>query len=296
MTPASTTPARNASVPDAIAQARPFLKWVGGKAGLIPQLEGFFPKNITRYVEPFIGGGAVFFHLRARFPKMKAFLRDNNDELVNTYAVVRDKPCELMALLDEFLADYLRDRKTTYYIIRSRHALPKSSAVERAARMIFLNKTCFNGLWRVNARGEFNVPHGSQKNPSIYDADNIMAASRALRDVDLRTQDYRETLREIDRGDFAYMDPPYLPLSKTSNFTAYTKEAFGLAEQQELSALFTAASEKGARLLLSNSDTPVIRDLYKDFPIHTVRARRAINSDATKRGAISEVAVFHEGE
>ena len=161
-------------------EAQPFLKWVGGKAQLLVQLDEFFPKQIGRYVEPFMGGGAVFFHLKQRFPAMRAFLRDNNDELINTYRVVRHQPRELMRRLDRHLTAFLADRETYYYLVRLKHHLPVPDTLERAARMIFLNKTCFNGLWRVNSKGEFNVPIGSNKNPALYDEENIYAASRAL--------------------------------------------------------------------------------------------------------------------
>lgn len=277
-------------------EAQPFLKWVGGKAQLLAQFDEFFPVQIERYFEPFIGGGAVFFHLKHRFPDMRAFLRDNNDELINTYVAVRDHQKELMRRLDEHLAEFRTDRDRYYYLVRSWHHLERSKVVERAARMIFLNKTCFNGLWRVNGRGEFNVPIGSHKNPALYDRANILAASYALADVHLATQDFRDTMNESRRGDFVYIDPPYFPLSPTASFTSYTKEDFGEAEQQELAALFAAASERGVRLMLSNSDTEFIRKLYRGFKIYTVKARRAINCDGSKRGEINEVVVLAGGD
>jgi DNA adenine methylase len=161
-------------------EAQPFLKWVGGKAQLLAQFDEFFPLKIDRYVEPFIGGGAVFFHLKHRFPQMRAFLRDNNDELINTYQAVRDYPKDLMRRLDKHLAAFLADRENYYYLVRSRHHLPKTEILERAARMIFLNKTCYNGLWRVNSRGEFNVPIGSHKNPALYDKNKIATIAASL--------------------------------------------------------------------------------------------------------------------
>ena len=270
-------------------EARPFLKWVGGKAGLLAQFDEFFPARVGRYYEPFIGGGAVFFHLRHRFPRMRAFLRDNNPELIATYQAVRDHPSELMQRLDEHLARYLPDRDHYYYLVRNQHHL--TDIVGRAARMIFLNKTCFNGLWRVNARGEFNVPIGSHKNPALYERENIEAASFALRDAQLAVQDFRDTLNETRRGDFAYIDPPYHPISLTSNFTAYTKGVFGAEEQRELAALFADAAQRGVRLMLSNSDAPFIHGLFHDFGIRIVQARRAINCDGSKRGQVNEVVV-----
>ena len=272
-------------------EAQPFLKWVGGKAQLLVQLDEFFPTEIGRYVEPFIGGGAVFFHLKQRFPAMRAFLRDNNDELINTYRAVRHQPRELMRRLDRHLADFLKDRETYYYLVRLKHHLPATEVLERAARMVFLNKTCFNGLWRVNSRGEFNVPIGSHKNPALYDEENIYAASRALENAHLETKDFRDTMAETRRGDFVYIDPPYYPVSPTASFTSYTKDEFGEEQQRELAALYRDAANRGVRLMLSNSDTEFIRRLFRGFTIHTVQARRMVNCDGTKRGEVNEVVV-----
>jgi DNA adenine methylase len=246
---------------------------------------------VTRYFDPFVGGGAVFFHLKHRFPKMKAFLRDINGELINTYKAVRDKPQELMRRLDEHAAEFRTKGDDYFYLVRSKHDLPKKEIVERAARMIFLNKTCFNGLWRVNARGEFNVPVGSNKNPGLYDEENFLAASDALQDVHLEVQKFSRTFDETRRGDFIYVDPPYHPISSTANFTSYSKEEFGEGEQRELHAVFADAARRGVRVMLSNSDTPFIRKLYHDFQIHIVQARRAINCDGSKRGAVNEILV-----
>ncbi len=276
--------------------AQPFLKWVGGKAQLLAQFNEFFPSEITRYFEPFIGGGAVFFHLKHRFPKMKAFVRDINPELINTYRAVRDFPRELMRRLDEHAAEFKAKGDDYFYFVRAQHHLTGDDRkiVERAARMIFLNKSCFNGLWRVNARDEFNVPVGSNKTPGLYNEENILAASRALEGVHLAVQDFRETLNQTRRGDFAYVDPPYYPVSTTASFTSYAKEDFGEGEQRELHAVFAEAARRGACLMLSNSDTPFIRKLYRDFQIHTVQARRAINCDGSKRGHVNEVVVTNK--
>ena len=200
-----------------------------------------------------------------------------------------------MRRLDEHLRNFQRDRENYFYLVRSRHHLPKNDVVERASRMVFLNKTCFNGLWRVNARGEFNVPIGSNKNPALYDEENIISASRALQRVHLDEQDFRDTLSQLGPGDFAYIDPPYVPLTATANFTSYAKEDFGPEEQRELAAQFTAAAGRGARLMLSNSDTPFVRQLYQRFQIHAVKARRAINCDGSKRGEVSEVVIVAGG-
>jgi DNA adenine methylase len=241
-----------------------------------------------------VGGGAVFFHLKARFPKMEATLCDNNGELINCYLAVRDHLDDLMCRLDAHLERFRANSETVYYLVRSQHQL--TDPVERAARMIFLNKTCYNGLWRVNARGEFNVPIGSYKpdKVSLYDRVNLLAASRELQGVHLVVQDFRQTLLAAGPRSFVYIDPPYFPLSTTANFTSYTKEDFGKGEQQELAALFADAAARGVRLMLSNSDTLFTRHLYKDFTLQTVKARRAVNCDGAKRGLISEVIVLSQ--
>jgi DNA adenine methylase len=256
------------------------------------QFDRFFPSSISEYCEPFIGGGAVFFHLRARFPQMRAVIRDNNPELINCYMAVRDQVEQLATSLDGHLSRFRQTGKQYYNLVRSEHQL--TDPVARASRMIFLNKTCYNGLWRVNGRGEFNVPIGSYRpeKVSLYDPANLLAASHALQGVDLAVEDFRETLRSVQPRTFAYVDPPYFPVSATANFTSYTKEEFGKAAQEELAALFADSSRRGVRLMLSNSDTPFIRDLYKGFELHTVKARRAVNCDGAKRGKISEVIVL----
>jgi DNA adenine methylase len=270
-------------------EAQPFLKWAGGKSQLLEQFEPFFPDSVRSYREPFLGGGAVFFHLKARFPKMRATLRDNNRELVNCYEVVRDRVEELIGRLDAHLEEFRSHGQLYYYDVRKQHKL--SGLVERAARMIFLNKTCYNGLWRVNARGEFNVPIGSYRpeRVSLYSRSNLLGASAALQEVDLRVEDFRQTLDQAQRGDFVYVDPPYHPLSRTANFTSYTQEEFGPAEQEELAERFAAAAGRGALLMLSNSDTLTTRQLYAAFHLQTVQARRAVNCDGAKRGRISEL-------
>ena len=274
-------------------EAQPFLKWVGGKAQLLAKFDDFFPTEINRYFEPFVGGGAVFFYLKHRFPKMKARLRDINGELINTYRAVRDYPRELMRQLDAHAVEFKAKGDDYFYLVRSQHDLvgDEKKIVERAARMIFLNKTCFNGLWRVNASGKFNVPVGSNKAPGLYREENIYAASRALQGVHLEVQDFRRTFGETRRGDFIYVDPPYYPVSPTANFTSYTKEDFGEGEQHELHAVFAEAAQRGVRVMLSNSDTPFIQRLYRDFQIGTVQARRMINCDGSKRGHVNEVVV-----
>jgi DNA adenine methylase Dam len=266
-------------------EAPPFLKWVGGKAGLLRQLEEFFPHEIDRYIEPFLGGGAVFFHLKHRFPDMRAFLRDGNKELINCYRVVRDRPEELMRLLDEHTRAFRAEGDDYFYAIRKQHDLTDDLA--RAARTIFLNKTCFNGLWRVNAKGGFNTPVGSNKNPNLYSRENLLAASAALQDAQLEAQDFRKTVDEARRGDFIYFDPPYLPISAYSDFKRDTLEQFREADQVELARVFRELDAKGCRVVLSNSEHPRTRELYAGFPIHVVSAAQFINCMTNKPKSVN---------
>jgi DNA adenine methylase len=265
------------------AKAGPFLKWAGGKGRLLGQYEALFPKRYSRYFEPFVGAGAVFFHLA---PK-KALISDTNPDLIACYQVIRD---ELPALV-ELLRMYRHDRDFYYHV---RELDPANlSAVQRAARMIFLNKTCFNGLWRVNRRGQFNVPFGDYKNPKILDEDNLHAVSIALQSVEIQLRPFDGVVEQARRGDFIYMDPPYHPVSATSSFTSYGADDFRPDDQRRLADAFRALDAKGAKVMLSNSDTPFIRELYEGYRIEQVWCRRAINRDASKRGAISEVVVLN---
>ena len=270
-------------------EAQPFLKWAGGKASLLRQLEEFLPREVDRYIEPFLGGGAVFFHLKHRFPDMRALLRDSNKELINCFRVVRDRPEELMHLLDEHVRGFQADGDDYYYAVRKQHDLTDDLA--RAARTIFLNKTCYNGLWRVNARGEFNTPVGSNKSPALYSRDNLLAASAALQDAQLEPQDFRKVVDEARRGDFIYFDPPYLPISVYSDFKRYTPDQFREADQVELARVFRALDAKGCQLALSNSEHPRTRELYAGFNIAVVSAPRFINCKASGRGNIPELII-----
>lgn len=272
--------------------ARPFVKWAGGKQQLLDQFEAFFPKSFNRYFEPFVGGGAVFFYLwnEGRIPN-GVHLFDNNEELINAYKVVRDDVEGLIQLLTVHKRKHSNDY---YYNIREldRHDIELSN-IERAARTLYLNKTCFNGLYRVNSKGQFNVPIGSYKNPKIFDEDALRTASNALQEVNLKTKDFRTIVDLAASGDFIYFDPPYDPLSKTASFTSYTADNFGDKDQEDLAEAFTTLSDKGCLCMLSNSYTPFILGLYDRFRIETVQAIRAINSDASGRGAIDEVVVLN---
>ncbi len=274
-------------------QARPFLKWAGGKWRVLAQYERFFPREPMRgYFEPFLGSGAVFFHLRPRGLFSHYRLTDSNAELITCYRVVRDALEALLARLAEHQAQHSRAH---YYAVRAWDRDPswaRASEVERAARFIYLNKTCYNGLWRVNSRGQFNVPMGRYRNPRILDEPRLRAASAALQGVELAVADFGDVLGRAGAGDFVYFDPPYHPRSATANFTAYSQQAFGERAQRRLARVFAALAERGAWVLLSNSDTPFVRALYSAFCLHPVRAQRPINAAADRRGAVEELLVF----
>ncbi len=274
--------------------AGPFLKWAGGKSQLLAQYEPFFPTEPMRgYFEPFVGSGAVFFHLRGRSLFSSYHLSETNEELLNCYRAVRDHVEDLIALLRQHQMQHGREY---YYAIRNQDRYPawiRTSLVERAARLIYLNKTCYNGLWRVNRQGHFNVPMGSYRKPEIVNEARLRAASRALQDVHLGVENFEQVIRRAGRGDFVYFDPPYIPLSATANFTSYTQDEFGEYEHRKLALVFAELDRKDCRVMLSNSDTLLTRELYRGFRIETVSARRAINSASARRGAISEIVVLN---
>jgi DNA adenine methylase len=269
--------------------ARPFVKWAGGKGQLLPQLAQFYPPagSVERYVEPFLGSGAVFFHVKATVKPRHALLWDNNRELIETFKAVRDDVGQVIKLLAQY-----RTRHGKEFFLAMREKRPQSSA-SIAARLIYLNRTCFNGLYRVNSRGLFNVPFGSYANPRILHEVGLRRAAAALAGTRIEAEDFRLLELEAKPGDFIYFDPPYHPRSKTSHFTAYTRDLFGQAEQEKLASLYRKLDRKGCLLMLSNSDTPLVRELYRDFDIREVSARRSINSKADRRGAISELVVVN---
>ncbi len=272
--------------------AKPFLKWAGGKQRLLSQYEAFFPEKFARYLEPFVGGGAVYFHLwnLGRIGGETMFL-DSNEELINTYRTVRDELEELLALLARHKERHGRDY---YYEIRNldRQGVPLSR-VERAARTIYLNKTCYNGLYRVNRRGQFNVPMGRYRNPRILDEERLRAAHDALQDVRMEVRDFRTVVDLAETGDLIYFDPPYDPLSRTANFTSYTAGSFQDEDQRDLADVFACLAEKRCLCMLSNSDTEFVHELYAGFRIEIVQATRAISRDARGRGAVNEVVVLN---
>jgi len=271
----------------------PFVKWAGGKASLLPDLLRHVPSHLSSYYEPFLGGGALFFAICARGTSFNAQLSDINNELIDTYRVIRDKPDELIQLLSEFQHECYGSKDPASYFYEKRAWRP-SSVIESAARLIFLNKTCYNGLYRVNSRGEFNVPFGRYKKPRILNAENIRAVSRALRDTNayLRSADYRNSLSTCGKGDFVYLDPPYQPQSKTSSFTDYTPGGFSERDQNELAEEFEKLVDRGSTVLLSNSETPLTTRLYREFEVRSVIVNRPINSVGSGRTGYKELIVL----
>jgi DNA adenine methylase len=262
------------------------VKWVGGKTKLLPELLARMPDRIGRYYEPFAGGAALFF----RVSPARAVLNDDNADLVATY---RALATDVAAVIDRLGHHRRQHGRVHYYATRDRWndsgetwPLP-----ERAAAFIYLNKTCFNGLWRVNRSGRFNVPMGRYDDPPICVPDTLVAASTVLARADLRCGDFRAAVHDATAGDFAYFDPPYDPVTPTASFTSYTAGSFGHDEQRALADLARTLVARGVRVMLSNSDTPFVRSLYKGFTIDRVKCARAINSDATRRGEVDEVIV-----
>lgn len=275
--------------PNSVARQHPapFLKWAGGKSRLLSTFEDYFPESFdsrkNHYFEPFIGGGAVFFHL---LPP-RAIISDLNPELVNCYNVVRTRVDALIKALQEHKND-----KDHYYHVRALD--PQNlSDVERAARLIFLNKTCFNGLYRVNSRGQFNVPFGRYSNPKICDQANLHAVSSALSEVQILCGAFEHVLKRARPGDFVYLDPPYQPISATANFTGYTATSFGNEDQERLASTVRSLSKKGCLVMLSNSNSDFVRRLYKEFRIETVHTARAINCKPERRGRIAELLIMN---
>lgn len=271
-----------------VRHARPFLKWAGGKSQLLPQYDRFFPSEFRTYHEPFLGSGAVFFHLKSKGRITKAYLSDSNEELIGCCEVIRDHLPELLTLLKQHQKRHGQD-----YYYRVRERVPRNP-IKHAARLIYLNKTCYNGLYRLNSEGKFNVPMGRYNDPRILNESLLTSASLLLQDSVLKREDFAVVLTHARRGDFVYFDPPYYPLSRTSNFTAYTAQTFLEEEQRKLRDVVVTLTERDVFVMLSNSDTEFIRHLYEGIPdvrLQAVRARRAINTDPRKRGPVSELVI-----
>lgn len=268
---------------------KPFVKWVGGKRQLIPEIEKRIPEKYSTYYEPFLGGGAVLLHLQ---PK-KAVVNDFNSELINAYTVIRDDLDKLLEKLEEHKK--LND-KDYFYEIREldRHeSYINLSNIEKAARLIYLNKTCFNGLYRVNKSGYFNTPYGRYKNPNIVNEIVLRALSNYLNEanIEFKTGDFKDGLKNIRKGAFVYFDPPYAEVSSTANYTGYTKGGFDAREQERLRDLCVELDKRGVKWMVSNANVPLIQELYQEFNIDVIGAKRSINSKADKRGEVEEVLI-----
>ncbi len=268
-----------------------FVKWAGGKKQLLEQFKPFFPEKIDRYFDPFVGGGAVAFFIIKNFKPKEVFLSDINEELINTYNVIKNDVESLIEELKKLKEEHHKNKTDTFYKIRAK-STEGLTPLQRAVRFIYLNKTCFNGLYRVNSKGGFNVPIGSYKNPLICPEDDLREISKLLQNAKIEVKQFHEIIHHVKSGDFVYFDPPYYPLKKES-FTTYTKDNFLEKEQIKLKELFSVLAKKKAKVMLSNSDTPFINGLYEGHKIKIVKANRMINCDATKRGKINEVVVIN---
>ena len=267
---------------------RPFMKWAGGKRQLLSQFDPFIPSKFNKYIEPFVGGGAMFFYL---LPE-RAVLMDINPELINIYKVIQQNVDALIASLKQH-----KNEEEYYYKIRNidldKEIFAKWTDVQKASRNIYMNHTCFNGLYRVNSDGHFNVPFGDYKDPILCDEENLRAVNKALKNIELHVGSFEKCLDYAEKDDFIYLDPPYVPLSLTASFTSYTKESFGPEDQRRLLDVLKELDERGCKVLLSNSYCDFVLDLYKDFKIETIMANRAINSVGSKRGKIKEVLIMN---
>lgn len=276
------------------AAPKPFLKWAGGKGRLLDQLLPLFPEiKEGRYFEPFFGGGAVFFSLAP----IAARINDVNKALVSAYTNVRDNVEAVINALEILEAEYLKleptERQEYYYERRTEYNEEPHDTINKTALLIFLNKTCFNGLYRENRKGGFNVPHARYANPTICDEATLKATSAALKFVEMSTGSFENAIKEAKEGDFVYFDPPYHPLTPTSSFTSYSVDDFTEADQIRLKAVFDELTKKGVKVAMSNSWTPFIRDLYKEYRQVEIMANRAINAVGSKRGKVSEILVLN---
>ncbi|HHV46476.1 MAG TPA: DNA adenine methylase [Tissierellia bacterium] len=288
-------------------ETKPFVKWAGGKRQLLPIIIKNLPKElienrIKTYIEPFVGGGAVFFYIVENYKLDRIILNDKNEELIDVYRVIQNNVDALIDELRKVEKEYLsldeNGRKAYFYEKRDQYNSNKKDRILTAVNFIFLNRTCFNGLYRVNKKGEFNVPYGRYKNPTILDEENLRNVSICLKNVELHSGDFEEIENYVDDKSFIYLDPPYRPLDATSNFTSYDKGEFNDDDQKRLAAFYRLLNEKGAKLMLSNSDPKNIDEkddffdeLYKGFNIKRVYANRMINSNGKGRGKIAELLI-----
>ncbi len=267
------------------ANAEPFIKWAGGKRQLLNELIHSLPFRFENYFEPFLGGGALFFKLCQLGKIKKAYLNDCNADLITAYRTIKEAPSEL---IEELQSGKYANDKTTFLSVRS---WAPTDPIEKTARFIYLNKTAFNGLYRVNASGKFNVPFGKYEKPKICDAKGLLAVHQALQTDELSSMDFEAAVRKARKNDFVYFDPPYHPLSKTANFTGYTAADFIEKDQERLARCFKDLDKRGCLIMLSNSSTPVVKELYAEYNTRAVKANRMINCKADRRGKIQELLV-----
>jgi DNA adenine methylase len=280
-------------------KAKPFVKWAGGKRGIIDTLElkGFIPKKFNRYFEPMVGAGAVFFHIAENYNPKKCIISDINSDLINTYKAIKKGVNELIHEVSKIKEDFYNSDKRSEFYYKKRDEFnklkkdKKNHLIYQAALFLFLNKTCFNGLYRVNKKDEFNVPFGRYKNPSIYDEDNLRRISKILQNTTILNQDFEEAVKDTKKGDFVYFDPPYVPLSKTSDFTSYTKMDFRLDDQKRLARVVNDLAKKGCYVMESNSSSDEIKNIFEEYQnlnIYTIDAPRFISCKSDGRKPVEE--------
>ena len=271
---------------------RPFVKWAGGKRQLLPILSQHIPKNFDTYFEPFLGGGAVLFHLLSQNSQLKCFVSDLNSTLILSYVTIRDKVNELIMSLEEHSENYFKNSEEYYYQVRDSN--PKNR-IDQVSRLIFLNKTCFNGLYRVNSKGKFNVPMGKYVNPNIVNKENLQILSHALQSkgISIKCEDFTIALKKAQENDFIYLDPPYQPVSPTANFTSYTNDNFGYEDQERLFNEFKKLDSKGCKIMLSNSKSQEVIELFSEYSdgIIEINTNRFINSNSKKRTGHTEILI-----
>jgi len=275
----------------ALSEPKPFVKWAGGKRQLMSELEKNFPTKFGTYLEPFLGGGAVMFDLLTKEPNLKCNVSDLNSDLVLAYVTIRDRLEKLIESLENHSKNYHRDSTGYYYEVRRQE--PKNQ-IEKVSRLLFLNKTCFNGLYRVNSKGKFNVPLGRYTNPNIVNKENLQAVSKTLQSekIKISCRDFSSIIKDVKKGDFVYFDPPYQPVSDTANFTSYTHRDFTEDDLERLADLANQLNSKGCNVILSNSNSKTVKKLFSSgWKIKEIKANRAINSNSQKRTGHKEIII-----
>lgn len=273
------------------SEPKPFVKWAGGKRQLMPIIERYIPSDFGTYFEPFLGGGALLFHMIHKNPEVRCKASDLNSDLVLAYVTIRDRVDELVSSLQNHAKNYKKNPDSYYYATRESEP---TGQIEKVSRLLFLNRTCFNGLYRVNSKGKFNVPLGRYANPNIVNEENLVSASHALRSkkIQFSCRDFASVLSDAKKGDFVYFDPPYQPVSKTASFTSYTNKDFTHEDLEKLVQVSEKLADRGCKVLHSNSNTRQVRDLFSSYwKVVEIRANRSINSDSAKRTGHTELLI-----